>query len=125
MEKIYIEASEDKPSVRIEPDKSLLRIYGASYPENSTKFYHDIIQWLKDNGTKMKDEFVCDFYFNYINSASKKSVYELMLVLENLKKSGIKIYVKWNYDIYDDDMLEMGREFLEMTDLPYMLIPRE
>lgn len=125
MDKFYHEETVDKPMVLIDLEKPVLKIKGSSYPENAANFYHSIIDWISERKDKISGELECEFFYNYINSASKKSVFDLLSLLEKLHKNGIKLYIKWNYDVYDDDMYEMGKEFLDMTELPYRLISHE
>ena len=84
MEKLFIEATDDRPAVLIDPDKPLVKISGSSFPENAVPTYSIVIDWLRTNGDKLKNRLICEFHFDYINSASKKSVYEMFFYMRKI-----------------------------------------
>ncbi len=123
MGKIIIEASKDKPKIVIDPVENKILIEGASYPENAVPTYVVIINWLEQNVDLFSKPLLCDFYFTYINSASKKSVFEILVVLSKVKEAGNEVNIIWRYDRSDEDMYDMGCEFLEMAKLESKFVP--
>ncbi len=117
MEKIIIEATEDKPAILIDEQNCIVQVVGSSYPENATSVYSLLLDWINNRLPKIKKQVNFEFYFNYINSASRKAVFELFMGLDRYSRKGGKVYVVWKYDNYDEDMLEMGQEFLDMTNI--------
>lgn len=119
MESIYIEATNDSPSVFLDPKNFVIKIEGASFPENADDVYDKISQWIDDIAPHLDSVLVVSFYYSYINSASKKKVYDMLLQLEQISEKGNKIVVKWLYDAYDEDMKELGQELNDLVLIPF------
>ncbi len=125
MSAIDIKGNKDTPSVFVDDVIGLLRVIGASFSENPYAVYGPVLDWLEHFGSNHAlNSLQCEFYYTYLNSASKKLVYEIMVMLEDFHAQGKDIHVEWSYDEFDDDMLELGHEFAELIDLPFEYKPQ-
>jgi len=125
LETIIIEETIDAPAIVLDAERGLMNISGASYPNNALLVYNPIYKWVEQCATQKLDSLKCEFYYSYVNSASKKAIYELMLQMDRLlENSSTKVIVRWFYDKYDEDMLEIGKEFAEMVKLPFEFIEK-
>lgn len=122
METVFIEATIDSPSILMDFSNTLLKIEGASYPENSQNFYNPVIEWLNKLDSAAIPKLKCEFFFTYINSSSKKVVFELLQHLEKTQLRGITMGVKWRYEDYDEDMYDVGKEFSDLIKIPFEFI---
>jgi len=121
---LRIEESSDTPGILLDAIKGLIRIEGSSFPENALSVYNPILDWLEAN-KDLKKDLTCEFHYHYINSASKKAVYEVMRQIERLQKNGVNVIMKWFYEIADDDILDLGEEYSEIVNIPFEFIPVE
>jgi hypothetical protein len=106
MKNICLEPTSSTPAVRFATDGRLL-IEGRSLPENVSKFYNPLIEWVK-----RLDALVVriDLNLEYLNSASSKKVLELLRALDT--NASIKEFiVNWHYEADDEDSLESGQIF--------------
>ncbi len=87
-----------------------LLLEGRSLPENVTKFYNPLVEWV----AMLKVEVVkIDINLEYLNSASSKKLLELLKVLDannNIKE----LIMNWHYESDDEDALESGQIFEEL-----------
>ncbi len=124
METVIIEGKRDTPGIILDPAKHTIKITGSSYPENAILVYSPVFEWI-DELARDFPELYCEFYLNYINSSTKKILYEILMLLEDIhdeKKNDIKI--KWYYDANDDDMYEVGEEFEELVEIPFEVVEK-
>jgi hypothetical protein len=111
----------DAPKILLDADNSVFLIEGPSYPEDPFELYGIVIQWLKHNGHFTKP-MNCEFKFKVLNSASRKMIVEILLLLEKTAKRNSNIFVKWYYDEYDEDMKEAGEDLSDTIEIPFELV---
>ena len=123
MNALLIEPSDFSPKVVFDPVKNLFEISGESRPENTSKFYVPLLQWLEQYQSVLyweKDKVnniptkVFEFKLDYFNSTSAKFIMDLLMQLDKMAQEGYPIKVKWFYDKRDEDMKESGEEFSKL-----------
>lgn len=127
MKPLHIQATDDTPKVVLDPDGGVFEFVGNSYPENSSKFYTPVLEWIKDfiqNGTTAKVE--ASFNFDYFNTSSAKYILEILRLVEDYHNGDNKeCTIKWFYFEEDTDMLEAGEDYQRTVGVPFELIERE
>ncbi len=123
MESLYFEETTETPEISLDPDNNLFRIRGKSFPEEAKKFYEPVLNWIEEYITQPNEKTKFEFRFDYYNSASATQILELIYLLDKLYKKGHEVTIQWNYFEEDDDMLEAGKEYAEMTELPFNFLP--
>lgn len=116
-----IEGTDEVPEVEIDLDRKVFRMNGFSSPENVIEVYSEILNWVDKFG---EDINLCEFDFLYINTISKKMIFEILERIAERYKNGQDINVKWYYDINDIDMKELGEEFSEFTEISFDFIAK-
>lgn len=90
-----------------------IEIFGKSIPEDSLTLYakikSDIFYFIKD-----KDNVEIDFKLIYFNTSSYKSILE---TIREIKKQNINFVINWFYDVDDEDMLDAGKDIMELLDV--------
>ena len=108
-----INSNETNSTPKIELDEAgNCIIEGKSYPEDATRVYDPLIKCLKG----IKKELVT-MYINliYFNTATSKKLMEAFTKLEdNASVKNVKI--KWFYEKYDEDSIDMAQIFQENLD---------
>ncbi len=122
---INIPATHDSPAISIEDNPNIVKIIGSSYPENAIDVYSPLFDWIEEFEQKSNEKIRCEFYFNYLNSASRKILYELLLKLEMLNLSKNTVTVIWQYDQYDEDMYDFGEELADLIEIPFEMVSVE
>jgi len=121
MEKLFIEATIDSPSILFDGDKGIIEIAGKSLPENAIVCYSPLHLLVKEYVVNPQQKTIINFRLEYLNSSSAKNIVEILTALEQLPTKGYVVEIKWFYKAEDDDMLEEGEEFRRMTSIPITL----
>jgi hypothetical protein len=91
---------------------------GRSIPIDAEQFFHPILNWID----RLSEEpvSVIDFRFrlDFFNIASSKRILFILYKLADLQKKGVKVNIRWMYERFDDDMLEIGQDYSVMIDGP-------
>jgi hypothetical protein len=127
MEKLAISETKDSPSVLLDPKTNVFSIAGVCHPENVTKFYEPIIEWLEQykkeiSETKVTKPIQLSLFFKYINSASYKYLLTFLQLIEGFTTFGVPVDVTWYYEPEDVDMRDAGIEIFDFSGvkLPYV-----
>jgi hypothetical protein len=129
MEKLIVSSKRDSPEIVLDPKEGVFSIKGVCHPENVTKFFEPVMNWLDEFENEVKKqpyskEIKVIFYFKYFNSATYKYLISLLQKLYVLKQNSISILVEWRYEREDDEMRESGVELFEFSGIkiPYVCI---
>jgi len=127
MEKLEIHETKDSPRVILDPKSNVFSIAGVCHPENVTKFYEPIIDWIEKykaeiSKTKVSKPIELSLFFRYINSASYKYLLTFLQLVEGYTTLGVPVNVTWYYEPEDVDMREAGIEIFDFSGvkLPYV-----
>lgn len=116
MEKIVYEASSGTPKVIFDHESGLIEIRGKSIPENAIKFFHPLIEWLKDYAHNPKDTTKVVLQIDYFNTSSSKCILQILKILERISAKH-EVLVDWIYR--DEDMYEIGEDYQLLIRLPF------
>jgi len=125
MENIVIEGTSKTPQVEFDAGNGSLLIKGRSIPENSIEFYKPLIDWIGGYALNGGSDTVVNVQLEYFNTSSSKCILDVLKRLEEIKKAGKNVTVKWHYEIDDEDMLEAGEDYQAIIDLPFEMIEIE
>ena len=127
MEKLDIVETKDSPRVILDPKSNVFSIAGVCHPENVTKFYEPIIDWIEKykteiSNTKVAKPIELSLFFRYINSASYKYLLTFLQLIEGYTTLGVPVTVTWYYESEDVDMRDAGIEIFDFSGvkLPYV-----
>ena len=123
MRDIKIAATKSTPEVKINASKSSISIKGRSIPEDATKFYHPVLDWLEKHASDT-DDITLNLYLEYINSSSKKMLIDIFAnasELNTAQKHHITIH--WQYDDDDEEMKEVGEVLQKKFNLNFSFEP--
>lgn len=121
MEPIKIKQGEDTPGIILDPEKEHFEIYGKSLPEDVSTFFEPVLNWLDEYAENPNSSTTFDFRLTYFNTASSKSLLDVLMKLEELNENGNDVTINWHYDEDDEDMLEAGEEYSEIVDIPFSI----
>lgn len=121
MEALRIQATDETPSVILDPAQNVFEFTGKSLPEDVTSFYGPVLSWLDEYDKSPRAKTVVDFKLNYFNTASSKLILDILFKLENIHQSGTEILIRWHYEEEDEDMKEAGEEYCDLVEVPFVL----
>lgn len=119
MEPFIVNATDSTPGIIFDKDKDIFEMSGNSLPEDVTKFYQPVFDWLKKyiENPNPSTNFV--FKLTYFNSASSKTIFALIALFETLIKKGFHVTIEWCYMEIDEDTLDAGKEYASMVKIPF------
>ncbi len=119
MEALHIQETIDSPEVVLDQQGNRFEISGKSLPKDVLQFYKPVLDWLNEYRKKPKPFTRIDFKLTYFNTASSKLILDIMMILEEMKKEGNGVLVKWISPASDEDMQEAGREYQGLVNIPF------
>ena len=122
MEPLLIDATDDTPQIILDSNNNKFEITGRSLPEDVIKFYEPIFNWLESYTSKPNEKTEIVLKIDYFNSASQRALNEMLTILSRAHNKGHEVAIKWHYMEDDEDMLEAGKEFEDLTKLPFNYI---
>ena len=107
MKPIILAQTEDTPDVVFDTEKEQFIISGRSMPEDTSKFYLPLIEWILEynKAPKAISNFV--FQFEFISTSTSKQLMKVFYAIEQLSKTH-KVNVSWNYEKGDLNMRRSG-----------------
>lgn len=118
MEPLIIQATDTTPTVSFNASEGIMEIKGASFDEDSTEFYDNLISWITNYKKSPNTKIKLEIHFKYLNSSSSLCVYELLKEFSEIQSTGCQLEVNWYYGEEDEDIKEAGLEYSELLQLP-------
>lgn len=122
MEALDIKGTNDTPKVILDIENDIFEISGRSLPEDVVSFYKPVIDWLDEYKVSPLEytEFV--FRYIYFNTATSKLIQDILFKLEEIYDAGHNVQIMWFYEEDDEDMQDVGEEFMDLCNVPFELI---
>jgi len=121
MEEIFVEATDDSPSVLLSKQKNAFVFGSRSYPEDPLSFYNPILSWFQRYCKDPNEKTVIEFKLDYYNTATSKQIYKMLSSLYDLSTKK-DVLIKWYYRKDDKDMLASGDIFSKLTNLKFEFV---
>ena len=120
MEPLIIGAANDSPGINFDKEIGKFLIFGKSFPEEARRFFDPVLLWLEEYVKNPNEETKFEFRLEYYNTASATMLLEILYILDQIvNDEGKKATIIWNYLEVDDDMLEKGKEYAELINIPF------
>jgi len=122
-ERLKIKQTKKTPGVELENGKIVFD--GRSIPEDSSRFYKPIYDWIKEYTEEEITATRVDFNFEYINTSSTKWVYAVLKEIGLKRNLAEKFEINWFYEEGDEDMKDLGYILKSLVMCPFTLIKTE
>lgn len=123
MESMFIQATSKTPGIDFNPESGILAIRGRSTPEDSRAFYKPIIAWCEDYSKKPAPRTVVEVRLDHFDTSSSKGLLDFLKRLKAVRDLKKEIEIIWHYESGDEDILEAGENFKQVTGLPFRMSP--
>jgi hypothetical protein len=124
--KEYVELPPTERTPEIVLDRSgeegRIKFTGRSLPDDARSFYQPIITWIDDYFHDPNESTIISFDLEYFNTSSSKMLLEIIRKLRELEKQNKKIRVEWYYLEDDEDILESGVTFQDLSNVEFDFI---
>lgn len=112
----------DTPTIRFDAKTGELLLEGKSFPPDVTTFFKEILNWLDEYILNPAESTTMKLKLDYFNTASSKIVMDILYKMEEMHQKGHKVIVEWFYPEDDEDMMETGKEYEELINVPFKQI---
>ncbi len=119
MNNIYKESTDKTPEIKFIHEEGLLEIKGRSIPENSLKFYEELLEWVENYAKNSKETTNVNIHLEYFNTSSSKCLLDLFKKMESIEN---QVNINWHYEEDDEDMLEAGEDYDAIINIPFKMI---
>lgn len=124
MDNLLIESTKKTPEVSFNVD-GRIKISGRSIPEDATKFYDDLYEWVFYYCQTPPESTTVDIELEYFNSGSSKAILHILRALVDIAKKGHKMTINWYYEEGDDDIMERGEYYESILETKFNFIETE
>ncbi len=124
MDNLLIESTKKTPEVSFNVD-GRIKISGRSIPEDATKFYDDLYEWIFYYCQNPPEFTTVDIELEYFNSGSSKAILHILRALVDIGKKGHKMTINWYYEEGDDDIMERGEYYESILETKFNFIETE
>ena len=125
MEILKIDGTKQTPEINFNPNTGVLIISGRSIPENTFEFFNPVLLWLEEYGQKAQTKTVINVDLEYFNTSSSKYILEIFKRLKNIANDGNDVLVKWFYEEDDEEMMETGEDYEDVSGLTFEILAKE
>lgn len=123
MEALIIKDTPDTPYVNFNPNTGIFDIMGNSIPENVNMFYEPILNWLDRYIQNPHRKNVFNFRMKMISSSSSKIFFDILNKIDQIfEKENFIVKVNWYYNVYDDEIREIGLDYKDSLSAPFEII---
>lgn len=122
MSRLTLDPTASTPKVLFDLEQRQFEISGRSMPENSLKFYTQVLGWLQEHLGKLEGPIELDINLEYYNTGTYVRLMEIFNHLAELKENGKDVKVIWYYDDDDPDQLDDGKAFEEVVDVEFQFM---
>lgn len=116
MEKITLNGTFETPAVILDSEQGIIELSGRSLPEDTVQFFKPVLNWVDEFLQNPGPKAEILIKLEYFNTATSKVLLNLLTRFENAKAP---VEVKWYHFEEDEDMLESGKEFEELVNIPF------
>ncbi len=100
-----------------------MKLKGKVVPIEEQQFFGRLSSQVKKYGEEQANLTNIEFHLSHLNASSKRSMVELLKLLETINNNGVEIVISWKYSSDNEDLKELGEIFQSMFDLRFELIP--
>ncbi len=125
MDKLFLEGTKQTPEINFDADSGILEIKGRSIPENTFEFFNPVLSWLEQYASSPADKTIVKVNLEYFNTSSSKYILEIFKRVKTVFNDGHDVIVEWYYEEDDEEMMETGEDYEDVSGLPFELIAVE
>jgi hypothetical protein len=122
MNNLIIEATKSTPYIDFNAESGVLTIEGNSYPENTSNFFDEVLQWVNDYIVENNEKTIINVKLNYFNTSTSKALLDIIDIFDEKYKKGHEIVLNWFYNEDYETIQESGEEFSEDVSFPFNII---
>lgn len=108
------------PHVYFDLDDGILKLTGRSLPQYANDFYFPLMRQIDEYISKPANPTKLIFDLEYIDSSSSQFILAIIYRMKKVKAAKKELQVIWNYMEDDQDILEVGETYAELSGLDFI-----
>ncbi|MCK5846716.1 MAG: DUF1987 domain-containing protein [Bacteroidales bacterium] len=125
MDNLIIDGTRQTPEINFDSETGILKLEGRSIPENTFEFFTPVLNWLDEYANSAPGKTIAKINLEYFNTSSSKYILEILKKLKVLLNDGKEVLVEWYYEEDDEEMMETGEDYEDVSGLPFKIISFE
>lgn len=109
------------PVVNFSAETGICELDGESYLEDTFTFYQPLIDWVNEFA-KTGKPITLNVGLTYFNTASSRSILDILLALKDYEENGGTVAVNWSIKDWDEDMQQEVEDFALDSDLSIKIL---
>lgn len=105
-------------SFNVKCESGLIEIKGCSIVNDPKTFFAPVLTWVSNYLKDPPDNTSIVIKIDYVDSASTKSLFEIMKYIEKETPADKSFRIDWYYDPNDPEILELGEIFAGRIKIP-------
>ncbi|MFP4041993.1 MAG: DUF1987 domain-containing protein [Bacteroidales bacterium] len=119
---VHIHRSDETPEVIMSTSEGMIKYSGRSMPEDAKSFYLPLKEWILKYAENPTPGTQVIFEYEYFNTSSSKMIMEIIEATNKIGAKDKNFKVEWRYMEDDDDILEAGEEYEEITGITFEFV---
>ena len=122
----FIAATSDTPEVILYPE-GIIRIKGQLIPEDASKFFNDLREWVNVYLENPAEKTCIDIILDYINSTGNRYLLDMIrnITVTHLKSNSDRFIINWHYEEEDEIILDHGKIYSSLLEVPINYVMRK
>ncbi|HQH41575.1 MAG TPA: DUF1987 domain-containing protein [Bacteroidales bacterium] len=110
------------PEVRCYFDSAECRILGESYMEDARKFYHPVVEWIREL-LESVGKIRLSVRLIYFNTSTSRTLLQLLKMLALYQQKGSDVQIEWAYPADDPDLKNDIEDLCQEAGIDVLLVP--
>lgn len=121
---LIIQGTETTPHVNFR-ENGMLELSGRSVPDDAEAFFGPLLEWIEDYSKAPCDKTELVVNLEFFNISSSKRLLFMFYKFNEMVQAGQHVSIKWIYSRNDEDILEVGRDYAFMVNVPFEFVVAE
>jgi hypothetical protein len=121
MQDFIMEGGRIRPSARFSSAEGVLNLEGRSLLESAEEVFDKMNKWFNEYVNNPRPETTINIALEYFNSSTAKALIRFLIISKKLENKS-KLTINFYYD--DENVLEYGRDFSDVIDIPFNFIEK-
>ncbi len=122
MEPLFIKGTNKTPEIDFKPD-GVLWLRGVSRLEDAYQFFREPVKWVSEYVLEPAEKTEMNIDLEFFNTSSQVNIFEMLIYLSELKKSGYDVQFNWYYD--DEDLKDLGEDMSGILGVSFNFIKKK
>jgi hypothetical protein len=122
LDPLIIEGSTNRLHINCDATNGIIDIKGRIISSEGLTFYEPLLKWVLDFAEMPPKPTSVSIKLEYFNTSGSVRLYDIFKRLEGMNRRNNQIVIYWYYEEGEKDMLENGKDFAKIINVPFKMI---